>query len=77
MDDRDIITNLESNYMDTLHFSPDINYHIYEALKEDEEQYRVTPDNIDEHIGKMQILAEEITDELMEPYIPMIKEQIE
>lgn len=75
MNDRDIITNLDSNYMDTLHFSPDINHYMCESLKGD--KYRINSDNIDEAIESMKSLAYEITDELMEPYIPLIKEQIE
>ena len=77
MNDRDIILDIEDNYMDTLHFSPEINYHIYETLRDDSEKYRVTEDNIDSRVDDMRELAYEITDSLMAPYIPLIKEQIE
>ena len=77
MNDKDIITNLESGYMDTLHFSPDVNKLICESLINDDEKYRVHEDDTDKVIEDMRTLAYEITDTLMDPYIPMIKEQIE
>lgn len=72
MNDREIITNLDSNYMDTLHFSPAINSYICESLSED--AYRVDAGNSAEVIADMRALAYEITDSLMEPYVHMIKE---
>lgn len=77
MNDREIITNLESGYMDTLHFSPEVNKSICESLRGDDEKYRVQYDEIENATEDMRKLAYEITDSLMEPYIPMIKEQIE
>ncbi len=77
MNDREIILDIENNYMDTLHFSPDINYLIYETLRDDSDRYRITVDNIDAAVEDMRKLAYEITDRLMIPYIPLIKEQIE
>lgn len=75
MNDRDVITNLESNYLDTLHFSPDINYYICECLVN--EKGRVNSENSAEVMADMRSLAYEITDSLMEPYTGMIKELIE
>jgi len=75
MNDRDVITNLDSNYMDTLHFSPDINHYICDCLAAG--KFRADATNADEVMSDMRNLAYEITDTLMEPYIPMIKEQLE
>lgn len=75
MGNREIITNLDSNYMDTLHFSPDINYYICESLSKGEGQ--LTNDNVKEELNNMRLLAYEIPNTLMEPYVEMIKEQVE
>ncbi len=77
MDDEDVILNLEENYMDTLHFSPDINHYICDCLADDEDAHRVRPEDIDKRIGNMSDLAEKITEEYMEPYIPLIREGTE
>ena len=74
MKDRDVITNLDSNYMDTLHFSPDINLYICEKLLDGSRQ--VSADNCQATINNMRELAYEITDSLMEPYVSMIKEEL-
>ncbi len=74
MNDRDVITNLDSNYMDTLHFSPDINYYICEELKAG--SHIVNKDNSRAVIDDMRSLAYEIIDTLMEPYVGMIKEEL-
>lgn len=73
--DREVITNLSHNYMDTLHFSPDINLLICDNLSKD--IGRVDTSNSTEVIEDMRALAYEITDSLMTPYVPMIKELIE
>jgi len=75
MNDREIITNLDSNYMDTLHFSPEINRYICDTLADSE--HLVDSSNSRAVIDNMRELADEITDSLMEPYIGMIKEDIE
>lgn len=49
-DDWDIITNLD-NYMDTIHFSKDINYYVYDKLASGEE--RLTIDNYEERLDHM------------------------
>lgn len=74
MNDRDVITNLDSNYMDTLHFSPDINYYICECLRTG--SHVVTKDTSKATIDNMRELAYEITDSLMDPYVDMIKEEL-
>ena len=76
MDDEDIILDLEHNYMDTLHFSPDINRQICDCLAAEDDKHRVRPEDITQRVGHMKELADRITDELMEPYIPLIKEDI-
>ncbi len=77
MNDRDVILNLEDNYMDTLHFSPDINRYIADCLADEEDVHRIERDDIEPVMEDMRILADQITDELMEPYIPLIKELTE
>lgn len=49
-DDWDIITDLD-NYMDTVHFSKDINYYVYDKLARGEE--RLTIDNYEERLNHM------------------------
>lgn len=75
MNDREIITNLDSNYMDTLHFSPDINRYICDHLGD--ERYIVDEKSVDSFVSDMSDLAYEIPLELIEPYVPRIKELIE
>lgn len=75
MNDRDVITNLDSNYMDTLHFSPDINHYICDCIRDG--KFRVDVTNSAETMEQMRTLAYEITDSLMDPYVGMIKELIE
>lgn len=68
--DKDVITNLE-NYMDTLHFSPEINEYICNSLIED--THHITSENYQQEIESMRSLAYEITDELVKPYEDVIK----
>ena len=68
--DREVITNLE-NYMDILHFSPDINLYICESLKKGTHQ--VTKDNYMESLKDMRSLADEIVNKLIKPYEDKIK----
>lgn len=71
--DREVITNLE-NYMDLLHFSPDINHYICNSLTE--ETHQITKDNYMENIEDMHTLADEIVNELVKPYEDVIKVDI-
>lgn len=73
--DREVITNLDSNYMDTLHFSPDINYYICENLAQG--NGLLSDENIREEMDAMSLLAYEIPESLIKPYVEMIKELIE
>lgn len=75
MNDREVITNLDNNYLDTLHFSPDINYYLCECLADG--KGKVSSENSAEVMADMRRLAYEITDSLMEPYVGMIKELVE
>lgn len=63
--DREIITNLE-NYMDTLHFSQDINHYICNCMIE--ESHEITIDNYQETMEDMRLLAYEIPKEQMNAY---------
>ena len=63
--DREIITNLD-NYMDTLHFSQDINHYI--CLEMIAGTHEITKDNLKEQIEDMRRLSYEITEELILPY---------
>lgn len=67
---REIITDLE-NYMDILHFSPEINEYICNSLIEN--RHRLTADNYQQAIADMRVFSYEIVDELMEPYVDRIK----
>lgn len=71
--DRDIITNLEY-YMDTLHFSPEINQYICNCLINDEN--RLTEENYLKAIEDMRALSEEIVTTLVLPYEDRIKVDI-
>ncbi len=71
--DREVITNLE-NYMDILHFSPDINHYICDSLINGKHQ--ILKNNYKENIRDMKTLAYEITDKLIKPYEDRIKVDI-
>ena len=68
--DREIITNLE-NYMDILHFSPEINHYICESLIEGKHQ--ISPENYIQNIREMRDLAYETVEKLVLPYEDRIK----
>ncbi|MDE6890847.1 MAG: SGNH/GDSL hydrolase family protein [Lachnospiraceae bacterium] len=71
--DREIITNLE-NYMDIIHFSPEINRYICECLINGKNQ--VSKDNYREIICEMRELSYEIVEKLVKPYEDRIKVDI-
>lgn len=71
--DRDIITNLE-NYMDIIHFSPEINHYICESLISG--RHQISEENYRENIGEMRALSDEIVQKLVKPYEDRIKVDI-
>lgn len=73
LNDREVVTNLE-NYMDTLHFSPEINQYICECLIQDKN--RVTKENYQEKIRAMREFSYEVVDKLIKPYEERIKVDI-
>lgn len=65
-DDAEIITNLD-NYMDTIHFSKDINYYVYDKMAKGEG--RLTKENYEERLEHMRELSERIvTEDIFEYY---------
>lgn len=64
-DDVDVITNLD-NYMDTIHFSKEINYYICEKLIAGED--RITEENVDELLSNMYDLSEKIESDYIHEY---------
>ena len=66
-DDTDIITDLD-NYMDTIHFSKDINHFVCDSLIEGRDE--ITEDNIDEVLTGMYELSEEIENRYILEYYP-------
>lgn len=69
-DEEEIITNLE-NYMDTLHFSPEINRYMANQIIEGGSS--LTLDNYKMTIAGMRELAYKIVDELILPYEDLIR----
>ena len=68
--DRKVITNLE-NYMDILHFSPEINHYICDSMMSN--SHRINLNNYKENINEMRDLSYEIVNELIKPYEDQIK----
>lgn len=68
--DREVITDLE-NYMDILHFSPDINHYICDSMINGKHQ--INESNYKENISEMRKLSYEIVNELIKPYEDQIK----
>ena len=64
MHEEEIVLNLD-NYMDLIHFSQDINYYLVEQAAADNAKYRVTADNYEEHLEKINVLAQKILTEEM------------
>jgi len=71
--DREVITNLE-NYMDIIHFSPEINHYICECISSGKN--KVSEDNYREIISEMRELSYEIVEKLVKPYEYRIKVDI-
>lgn len=69
-DEREIVTNLD-NYMDTLHFSPEINQYMAEAIIRGNN--RLTENNYRQKFSLMKDFAYEIVHELILPYEDSIK----
>lgn len=63
--DKDIVCDLD-NYMDMIHYSPEINQYMFEQLGS--EKYRVTRDNYQEKTAEMRTLAKEITEKYIYEY---------
>ena len=66
-DDLEIITDLD-NYMDTIHFSKDINRYVCDSLIEGRDE--ITADNIDEVLSDMYELSEDIVNIYIHKYYP-------
>ena len=73
LNDREVVTNLE-NYMDILHFSPEINRYMCDSIIED--SHRVTADNYKDIIDDSRNFAYEVVNELIKPYEDRIKVDI-
>ncbi len=61
----EVITNLE-NYLDTIHFSPDINKLMLDQMVAGE--YRMTSENYEEMLDDMKAFSDKIVNELVIPY---------
>ena len=70
--DEEIVTDLD-NYMDVLHFSPDINHRIVEKLGGNE--YVVDSEHIEDMADNMYSFAIRVENELIIPYVDIIKVQ--
>lgn len=66
-DERDIVCNLD-NYMDMIHYSPDINQYMLECVVKEER--RVTSDNVEEVLGNMKNTYQYIINEGIYIYYP-------
>lgn len=64
MHEEEIVLNLD-NYMDLIHFSQDINYYLVEQAAADSAEYRVTAENADQHMEKIDAMTEKILTEEM------------
>jgi len=71
--DREIITDLE-NYMDILHFSPEINHYICDSLING--RHQINSENYAQNIREMRDLAYETVEKLVLPYEDRIKVDI-
>ena len=73
LNDREIVTNLD-NYMDLLHFSPEINQYICDSMIRND--HNVTEANCHEIIEDSRSLAYQVVNELIKPYEDRIKVDI-
>ncbi|WP_026492708.1 hypothetical protein [Butyrivibrio sp. XPD2002] len=63
--EQDVITNLD-NYMDSIHFSPEINKLMLDQMIAGE--YQMTEDNYEEMLDDMKSFSDKIVNELIKPY---------
>ena len=73
LNDREIVTDLE-NYMDILHFSPEVNHYICDSLLSG--RHQITIENYGRNIEEMRDLAYETVEKLILPYEDRIKVDI-
>lgn len=73
LNDREIVTDLE-NYMDILHFSPEINEYICNSLVEG--SHLITKDNYKAVIKDTRDFSYQVVNELIKPYEDKIKTDI-
>ena len=73
LNDREIVTDLD-NYMDLLHFSPEINQYICDSMIRND--HKVTEANCHEIIEDSRSLAYQVVNELIKPYEDRIKVDI-
>lgn len=71
-DETEIITNLD-NYMDTLHFSPDINHFMANQMIARNQAYKLTKENYMNRIANMRKLSYQIVNEYILPYEGLIQ----
>lgn len=69
-DEKEIVTNLD-NYMDTLHFSPDINQYMAEKIING--KGKLTENNYKQRLSDMKDFAYEIVNKLIVPYEDLIR----
>ena len=63
--EEEVITNLD-NYMDTIHFSPEINRRMLDHILAGE--YELTLDNYEEEIDKVKAFSDKVQNELIGYY---------
>ncbi len=67
--DKDIVYNLDL-YMDTMHYSPEINQYMLTSIAEKDDRYRLTRDNWQEAVTSLEQMCQEITQEEIYRYYP-------
>lgn len=70
--EKGIITNLD-NYMDTLHFSPEVNHYMAEQMIAGNENNRMTQNNYRQTLSDMKDFTYDIVNKLILPYEDLIK----
>ncbi len=63
--EQEVVTNLD-NYMDSIHFSPDINKLMLDQMIAGD--YQMTMENYEEMLDDMKAFSDKIVDELIKPY---------